>query len=54
MCMRSLFAATVESRQAVVEYEPDAELRDNRADPAAGEGGIKAFLRPGQSHADRD
>ena len=39
------FAARVDGRAAVVEYEPDAELRDTEQIPLQEEGGIEAFLR---------
>ena len=39
-----LFAATVEGRATVVEYEPDIDLRDTEQIPLQ-EGGLKAFLR---------
>ena len=43
--LRGLFAATVKGRPAVVEYEPDTELRDTEQIPLQEEGGIDAFLR---------
>ena len=43
--LRGLFAATVNGRPAVVEYEPDTELRDTERIPLQEEGGIEAFLR---------
>ena len=42
---RGLFAATVDGRVAVVEYEPDTDLRDMEQIPLQEEGGIEAFLR---------
>ena len=43
--LRGLFAATVNRRPAVVEYEPDTDLRDTEQIPLQEEGGIEAFLR---------
>ncbi len=43
--LRGLFAATVNGRPAVVEYEPDADLRDTEQIPLQQAGGIEAFLR---------
>ena len=43
--MRGPFAATVDGRAAVVEYEPDTDLRDTEQIPLQEEGGIEAFLR---------
>ena len=43
--LRGLFAATVNGRPAVVEYEPDSDLRDTEQIPLQEEGGIDAFLR---------
>ena len=43
--LRGLFAATVNGRSAVVEYEPDTDLRDTERIPLIEEGGIEAFLR---------
>ena len=43
--LRGLFAATVDGRTAVVEYEPDTDLRDTEQIPLQEEGGIDAFLR---------
>ena len=42
--LRGLFAATVEGKPAVVEYEPDSELRDSEQIPLTADGGIEAFL----------
>ena len=39
------FATTVGGRAAVVEYEPDPELRDTEQIPLHEEGGIETFLR---------
>ena len=43
--LRGLFAATVNGRPTVVEYEPDTDLRDTEQVPLQEEGGIEAFLR---------
>ena len=43
--LRGLFQATVNGKQAVVEYEPDTDLRDTEQIPLLEEGGIDAFLR---------
>ena len=43
--LRGLFAATVDGSAAVVEYEPDSDLRDTEQIPLREEGGIEAFLR---------
>ena len=43
--LRGLFAATVNGRTVVVEYEPDPDLRDTEQIPLQEEGGIEAFLR---------
>ena len=43
--LRGLFPATIDGRQAVVEYEPDPDLRDAEQIPLTEEGGIEAFLR---------
>ncbi len=43
--LRSLFAATIDGKPAVVEYEPDPDLRDTEQVPLLEEGGIEAFLR---------
>ena len=43
--LRGLFAATVNGSPAVVEYEPDTQLRDNEQIPLQEEGGVEAFLR---------
>jgi type I restriction enzyme M protein len=43
--LRGLFAVTVDGKLAVVEYEPDADLRDTEQVPLLEEGGIEAFLR---------
>ena len=43
--LRGLFEATVDGRSAVVEYEPDTDLRDTEQIPLQEDGGIEAFLR---------
>ena len=43
--LRGLFAANVNGRPAVVEYEPDTDLRDTEQIPLQEGGGIEAFLR---------
>ena len=43
--LRGLFPATIGGRPAVVEYEPDPDLRDTELVPLLEEGGIEAFLR---------
>ena len=43
--LRGLFTATLNGRSAVVEYEPDTDLRDTEQIPLQEEGGIEAFLR---------
>jgi len=42
--LRGLFEATVAGKPAVVEYEPDPDLRDTEQIPLLEEGGIEAFL----------
>ena len=43
--LRGLFQVMLEGRPAVVEYEPDTDLRDTEQIPLPEEGGIEAFLR---------
>ena len=43
--LRGLFVAVVNGRPAVVEYEPDTELRDTEHIPLQEAGGIEVFLR---------
>lgn len=43
--LRGLFAATIVGKPAVVEYEPDTDLRDTEQVPLLEEGGIAAFLQ---------
>ncbi len=43
--LRGLFEATIAGKLAVVEYEPDPDLRDTEQVPLLEKGGIEAFLR---------
>ena len=43
--LRGLFEATISGKSAVVEYEPDTDLRDTEQIPLQEDGGIDAFLR---------
>ena len=43
--LRGMFSATVNGRPAVVEYEPDTDLRDTEQIPLLEEGGIESFIR---------
>ena len=43
--LHGLFEATVDGRAAVVEYEPDADLRDTEQIPLQEDSGVEAFLR---------
>ena len=43
--MCGLFAASVNGEPAVVEYEPDTDLRDTEQVSLLEEGGVEAFLR---------
>jgi hypothetical protein len=43
--LRGLFEVSVKGKRAVVEYEPDPDLRDTEQVPLLEEGGIEAFLR---------
>ena len=43
--LRGLFETTINSKPAVVEYEPDTDLRDTEQIPLQEDGGIEAFLR---------
>ena len=43
--VRGLYSVTIDEKPAVVEYEPDTELRDTEQVPLLHEGGIEAFLR---------
>ena len=43
--LRGLCPTTIDGRPAVVEYEPDTDLRDTEQIPLLEKGGIEAFLR---------
>ncbi len=43
--LRGLFPTTINGKPAVVEYEPDSDLRDTEQIPLLEEGGIEAFLK---------
>ncbi len=43
--LRGLFDAKVDGKAAVVEYEPDSDLRDTEQVPLLEDGGIEAFIR---------
>jgi len=43
--LHGLFEATVDGKLAVVEYEPDSDLRDTEQVPLLEDGGIEAFIR---------
>jgi type I restriction enzyme M protein len=43
--LRGLFEVTIAGKPAVVEYEPDPDLRDTEQVPLLEEGGIEAFIR---------
>ncbi len=43
--LHGLFETTIKGKPAVVEYEPDSELRDSEQIPLLEEGGIDAFLK---------
>jgi len=43
--LRGLFEVAVAGKPAIVEYEPDSDLRDTEQIPLLEEGGIEAFLR---------
>ncbi len=43
--LRGLFEATVDDKPAVIEYEPDSDLRDTEQVPLLEVGGIEAFIR---------
>ena len=43
--LAGLFAATVNGKSVVVEYEPDPDRRDTEQAPLLEEGGIAAFLQ---------
>lgn len=43
--LHGLYAAQVDGKPAVVEYEPDADLRDTEQVPLLEDGGVQAFIR---------
>ena len=43
--LRGLYPVTIDSKPAVVEYEPDTNLRDTEQIPLLEEGGIESFIR---------
>jgi type I restriction enzyme M protein len=43
--LHGLFEANIESKESVVEYEPDSELRDTEQIPLLEPGGVDAFVR---------
>ena len=43
--LRGLFPATIDGKLAIVEYEPNPDLRDTEQVPLTEEGGIEAFIR---------
>jgi type I restriction enzyme M protein len=43
--LRGLYDAAVEGKPAIVEYEPDSDLRDTEQVPLLEDGGIEAFIR---------
>lgn len=43
--LRGLYEANVNGKPAIVEYEPDSDLRDTEQVPLLEEGGIEAFIR---------
>jgi type I restriction enzyme M protein len=43
--LRGLFEVTVDGKTALVEYEPDSDLRDTEQVPLLEDGGIEAFIR---------
>ena len=43
--LRGRFETAIDGWRAVVEYEPDTDLRDTEQIPLQEEGGIEAFLR---------
>ena len=43
--LHGLFEAAIGNKTAIVEYEPDTELRDTEQIPLTEEGGVEAFLR---------
>ena len=43
--LRGLFETTIKGKRCVVEYEPDADLRDTEQVPLMEAGGIEAFIK---------
>ena len=43
--LHGLFATTIAGKPAVVEYEPDSDLRESEQVPLLEPGGVDAFLR---------
>jgi len=43
--LHGVFEATVDGKPAIVEYEPDSDLRDTEQVPLLEDGGIEAFIR---------
>ena len=43
--LRGLFESTTDGKPAIVEYEPDSDLRDTEQVPLLEDGGIEAFIR---------
>ena len=43
--LRGEFAVTIDGKSAVVEYEPDTDLRDTEQIPLQEEGGVETFLK---------
>jgi type I restriction enzyme M protein len=43
--MRGLFEASVDGKSAIVEYEPDPDLRDTEQVPLLEDGGIEEFIK---------
>jgi len=43
--LSGLYPTTIDGRPAVVEYEPDTDLRDTEQVPLLEEGGVEAFIR---------
>ncbi len=43
--LHGLFEATADGKPALLEYEPDSDLRDTEQVPLLEEGGIEAFIR---------
>jgi type I restriction enzyme M protein len=43
--LRGRYEITIDGKAAIVEYEPDSDLRDTEQVPLLEEGGIEAFIR---------